>query len=128
MIAVLIFILGAVTAVFFGLRSFSVSVLAPVILLVVAVAIAKSVATGEGPGTVTFGLLAAVVAPQIGYFAAIIAAEYLHARPVGSSATLPHAVQVAVGQELRNKYELPQTQPPRMVMLLAQMKVRFLVG
>ena len=71
MIAVLIF--GAATGVFFGLRSFSASVLAPFILLVVAVAIAKSVVTGDGAGAVTLGLLAAVVAPQIGYFAAVIA-------------------------------------------------------
>jgi len=127
---ILVLIFGAAARAFLGLRPFRVLVLAPVILLVAAGAMANGIASGHDPRTVVFGLLAAVTSPQISYFVAAIAAQYLRpwsigwspTRAIGWSPTLLHAMQMTIWQELRTLYELPRELASEMVALLAQMK------
>lgn len=115
-------ICGAATGAVLGLRPLRVFVLAPALLLVAVCALANGFASGPGPRTIVFGLMAAVACPQIAYFGAAIATQYLRSRAVGRSRTLLHAMQLTIGQELRTMYELPRELPPEMVALLVLMK------
>ena len=122
-------ILGVAVGAFLGLHHFKVFALLPVMFLVAAGVVANGVASGLDPRTIAFGLLVAVVSPQIGYLVSsvgvsYIVAEYLRARASNRKPVLLHAMQTMIGQELRAAFELPQALPREMVALLAQMDGR----
>ena len=75
MTAILIF--GAAVGAILGRCDFKVFALVPVMLLVAADAVAIGVATGLDLRTITFGLLVAVVSPQIGYLVGSVGVDYM---------------------------------------------------
>ena len=117
-------IFGAATGVILGLYRFKVLILAPVILLVTIGAVVNEFMTGLGPRAFAFGILAAVVALQIGYLFGLAALEILRPRTNDRTPILLHAMQRAIGQELKAAFELPQELPPEMVAILSQMRPR----
>ena len=85
--------------------------------------------TGLDLRTIAFGLLAAVVSPQIGYSVGSVGvdymvAEYLRVRATNQRPVLLGAMQSMIGQELRAAFELPKAMPRELVVLLAQMNKR----
>ena len=117
MIYVLLF--GTAAGAIVALRRYKVFVLAPVMAIVAASSVANDVASGH---TILFGLVAAIVSPQVGYvMMAAAATEFLHFRVSGQLPMLFRAMQMMIGQELRTVYELPQEVPPEMVALLTRM-------
>jgi hypothetical protein len=98
---IIIPILGVAAGVILGLRHFKILALLPVILLVVAAAVADGVAARLHPRTTALVLLAFVVSPQIGYLIGSIAVSYIVRRrssdqEEGGGAP-PHANEI--GQE-----------------------------
>ena len=98
-------------------------------LQVAAGAVAIGVATGLDLRTIAFGLLVAVVSPQIGYLVGSVGvdymvAEYLRVRATNQRPVLLGAMQSMIGQELRAAFELPKAMPRELVVLLAQMNKR----
>jgi hypothetical protein len=127
MTAILIF--GAAVGAILGRCDFKVFALVPVMLLVAADAVAIGVATGLDLRTITFGLLEAVVSPQIGYLVGSVGvdymvAEYLRVRATNQRPVLLRAMRSMIGQELRAAFELPKAMPRELVVLLAQMNKR----
>ena len=127
MTAILIF--GAAVGAILGRCDFKVFALVPVMLLVAADAVAIGVATGLDLRTITFGLLVAVVSPQIGYLVGSVGvdymvAEYLRVRATNQRPVLLRAMRSMIGQELRAAFELPKAMPRELVVLLAQMNKR----
>ena len=123
MTAILIF--GAAVGAILGRCDFKVFALVPVMLLVAAGAVAIGVATLD-LRTFAFGLLVAVVSPQIGYLVGSVGvdymvAEYLRVRATNQRPVLLGAMQSMIGQELRAAFELPKAIPHELVVLLAQM-------
>ncbi len=89
MTVVLIF--GAGAGVILGLGRFKVLALLPVIVIVAAGAIGNGLATGLEPRIIAFGVLVAVVCPQIGYLVSSFAAdfaEYLRVRATSRVASV----------------------------------------
>ena len=69
---IIILILGAATGAILGFRHFKVWALTPLIVFTAAGVVANGVAIGLDSRNMMFGLLAAVVCPQIGYLMSFI--------------------------------------------------------
>jgi hypothetical protein len=91
--------------------------LAPVILLIGAVAIASAGASDRALPIIGLGFLAAITALQVGY----LIIGYLSMRTAISEPQLFRAVQQAIGNELKNLIAPPQELPPEMVTLLERL-------
>ncbi len=114
MVVVLIF--GAAAGATLGLRSFSVFLLIPLIVVTAFGTMAVGVATGHGYGVILLNVLGAIMLPQLCYLAVLFARE--HQRPIGPP-TLSREVQMAIGEELRAVYRIPPDDlPPEIVELL----------
>ena len=108
---------GGVVAGFYKARIFG---LAPVILLVGVVAIAYAGASGRGLPIIGLGFLAAITALQVSY----LIIGYLSTRTAISEPLLFHAVQQAIGNELKTLFAPPQKLPAEMIMLLERLDGR----
>ncbi len=125
----IVLIFGAVAGVILGLGRFKVLALLPVIVIVAAGVIGNGLASGLELRIIAFGVLMAVVCPQIGYLvsslaAGYIVAEYLQVRATSRVPASLHAMQTEIGQQLRTELELPRQLPREMVALLAEMDER----
>ena len=69
---IIILILGAAAGAIIGFRHFKVWALAPLIVFTASGVVANGIATGLDRRNMIFGLLAAVVCPQIGYLMSFI--------------------------------------------------------
>jgi len=119
---------GAAIGVILGFYRFKVLILAPAILLVMIGAVVNGFMTGLGPRAFAFGILAAVVALQIGYLFGFAAVGILRPWTNDRTPILLHAMQRAIGQELKAAFELPQELPPEIVAILSQMNERLPYG
>ena len=127
MTAILIF--GAAVGAILGRCDFKVFALVPVTLLIAAGAVAIGVATGLDLRTIAFGLLVAVVSPQIGYLVGSVGvdymvAKYLRVRATNQRPILLRAMRSMIGQELKAAFELPKAMPRELAVLLTQMNKR----
>ncbi len=116
-------IVGAAIGVFVGLRQFKVFVLVPAILLAATGTIINGIVTGLDYLDIGFDLLGIIASLEIGYFVGSIAGGSLTVRPADRKAELLHAMQTAIGQELRNAFELPRDLPlpPEFVALVRRL-------
>jgi hypothetical protein len=119
-----IVIVGAASGGFLGLRQFKVLVLVPAILLAATGIIINGVLAGLDYQDVGFDLLAIIVSLEIGYFVGSIASGLLTVRTADRKIELLHAMQTAIGQELRTAFELPRDLPPEWVALVARLDER----
>jgi hypothetical protein len=118
-----IVIVGAATGAFLGLRQFKVFVLVPAILLAAAGIIMKGVLAGLDY-QVSLDSLAIIVSLEIGYFVGSIGAGSLTVRASDRKTELLHAMQTAIGQELRTAFELPRDLSPEWVALVTRLNER----
>lgn len=119
-----IVIVGAATGAFLGLRQFKAFVLVPAILLAATGIIIKGVVADLDYQDITLDLLAIIVSLEIGYFVGSIAAGSLTVRASDRKTELLHAMQTAIGQELRTAFELPRDLPPEWVALVTRLNER----
>ena len=119
-----IVIVGAATGAFLGLRQFKVFVLVPAILLAATGIIMKGVLAGLDYQDISLDSLAIIVSLEIGYFVGSIAAGSLTVRAADRKTELLHAMQTALGQELRIAFELPRDLPPEWVALVTRLNER----
>jgi hypothetical protein len=109
-----ILVFGATAGALLGLRQYAVFGLLPVILVVALGAMAIGFASGYGSGAIVLVLVAAAAFPQLGYLMIWVAKAYRR------SPTLPRAAQIAIGEELRTAFQLPEQLPPDMAEVVAR--------
>ena len=122
------FVFATATGAVLGLRLFKVPVLIPTILVAATGAILVGVATSSDYLDVGLGLVATVVALQIGYLVgsliSSIAADLVAVQPSYRSPLLLRAVRTAIAEGLRATFELPQVLPPEMARLVTRLDER----
>lgn len=115
-IMVPILIVGGAIGAVLGFRRSRIVALAPVILLVAAIATAKWMSSAHY-SWVVIGIVAVTIVPQICY----VVGGYLATRVVIRSPDAVRASQLAIGNELQNVYAAPRDLPFNLAMLLEQL-------
>jgi hypothetical protein len=111
-----------------GLARLKILVLIPVTTIFLAVTVIEGRANGLGMGTIVLMLFVGATFSQAGYLIGWLLFEERELpapRPKALPPELVHAMQSAIGEELRMRYPLPQDLPPQLRVRMAQLKARY---